>query len=227
MSLRTTEAAEKLVLAGAGDDGSYFGRLINLIYAEAFHRTGVQEIETVVYPLKRAAVMANSGDIDGELLRTMQYADSAPNLIRVEESPISIMFSACAADPTIKVDNWESLKGSNLRVDYRRGAVQIQMQLAQYLPQENISEVNDPLNAMKKLLAGRSDLYVDADEGIQPLLQTDEFKGKIHHAGVIQEIPLYAYLHNKHADLVPKLEAALKAMKEEGLIEELKAKAAE
>ena len=44
---------------------------------------------------------------------------------------------------------------------------------------------------------------------------------------VMGEVQMYPYLHKKHADLVPKLEAALKAMKEEGLIEELKAKAVE
>lgn len=44
---------------------------------------------------------------------------------------------------------------------------------------------------------------------------------------VMREVHMYPYLHKKHTDLAPKLAEALKAIKEEGLIEEYQKQAVE
>ena len=86
---------------------------------------------------------------------------------------------------------------------------------------------------MKKLIAGRTDLYVGPEmvltqllqsEELRQFFQTKEAKGdKVRVAGVLEEIALHAYVHQTHHDLAPQLSTVLKAMKEEGLIEQYRA----
>ncbi len=79
---------------------------------------------------------------------------------------------------------------------------------------------------MNLLIHGRIDLYLDDELTIASTLNSDEFqKTKIVMAGVMSEIPLYAYLHKTHADLVPQLTTVLKEMRTEGLIDDYRTQA--
>jgi hypothetical protein len=51
-------------------------------------------------------------------------------------------------------------------------------------------------------------------------LNPDKFDvSALYQAGIMQKVDAYAYLHKKHAALVPKVAKVLKAMKQEGLFE--------
>ena len=68
--------------------------------------------------------------------------------------------------------------------------------------------------------SGRIDLYVDDMNSVNPILYNNEYnlEDKIHVAGIMEEVPLYMYVHKKHRSLIPKLEDAIKEVKSEGLI---------
>lgn len=73
---------------------------------------------------------------------------------------------------------------------------------------------------MKKLMAGRTDIYVDLDIDLVEILRSPEFiQSDIHIAGVVEEVVAHSYLHKRYASLAPKLSAILKDMKQDGLIE--------
>ncbi len=86
---------------------------------------------------------------------------------------------------------------------------------------ENLSDVTTSAQGLKKLISGRTDLFVEDESSILALVQTPEFKGsKIRIAGIMESFPIYPYLHKKHASLALKMAEILKAMKAEGLIEQ-------
>lgn len=87
---------------------------------------------------------------------------------------------------------------------------------------DRLSDVTTEDQGLKKLLAGRTDLYCDIDLYVLQLLNSPEFKGatkirKVFDLG--KSVPTYPYLHKKHAELAPRMAVVLRKMKEEGLIE--------
>jgi hypothetical protein len=69
---------DKLVLALSATSYNSIQRpWLELVYREAFKRLGV-EISIVGLPTKRASVMADAGQIDGDLHRARNYGDKHP-----------------------------------------------------------------------------------------------------------------------------------------------------
>jgi hypothetical protein len=92
---------------------------------------------------------------------------------------------------------------------------------------DKLSEVNEVIQGLKKLHAGRTDVFVIPSNMVDPLLATDPSYSSIRKAGIMEVVHMYPYLHKTYADLAPKLAEALKAIKEEGLIEQFQGQAAE
>ncbi|MCB2145405.1 MAG: hypothetical protein KQI81_02955 [Deltaproteobacteria bacterium] len=69
---------------------------------------------------------------------------------------------------------------------------------------------------MKKLMAGRTDTFIEAEEiGLHYLSSDKHFKGaNIRIAGVLLESPVHAYLQPEHAKLALQLSTVLKKMKD-------------
>jgi polar amino acid transport system substrate-binding protein len=197
------------------------GKLRRLIYTEVFKRLGIKA-EFREYPSKRASIEAESGNIDGEAIRPRQYGAEHPNLIRVEESLFPMNLSAFTANDSIPpMKGWESFKGTNYRVEYRRGLIVCEHNLSKFVSKENLSDVTEPEQGLKKLISGRTDLFIYDEEWVRTALNTPEFKdSKIRFVGLIESLDVYPYLHKKHASLVPKMAEIIKAMKAEGLIEQ-------
>lgn len=206
--------------AGANPDG-FDSRWIRLIYSEAFKRMGVP-FDFDYATLKRRALLADDGGIGGEPARVYEYGSSHPNLVRVEESVTELNFVLYTANPALHLQSLEELRNSDLLVEYRRGIGLCENTLKQLLPRERIYELPTVEQGVKKLLAGRSDLYCDIDVFVREHMQSPEFKGiskvrKVLDLGT--SVPTYPYLHKKYAELAPRLAATLKQMKAEGLIE--------
>ena len=75
---------------------------------------------------------------------------------------------------------------------------------------------------MKKILAGHTDFFCDLDNAVLTVLTDPEFKGGSRVRKLLdfgRPLSLYPYLHQKNAALAPRLAAALKQMKTEGLID--------
>lgn len=209
------------VMAIFRPENDYLGKWWRLSYAEIFKRLAMK-VEFRDYPKKRVSIEADAGNVDGEAGRVFSYADDHPDLIRVEESLLYSNFSAFTAQDSIPALNgWDSLKGTNYRVEYQRGTVTCEDKLPKVVKKENLSVITEQVHSLKKLVSGRIDLFVDEESGVLTLLKTPEFKeSRIRSAGVMESFPMYPYLHKKHAALAPKMAEVIKAMKAEGLIEQ-------
>lgn len=209
------------VMGTDADEATLHGKWFRRIYAEAFRRLDIP-LEFAVYPLARLGVLADQGDIDGEALRVHGYGAAHPNLVRVEESAIENRLALYTANPALSLNRLEDLASSRLTVEYRRGVAICLKFLGPLFPPERIADVTTTGQGLRKLVAGRMDLYCDFDLAVQSALYSHELAdlGPFRKAIDLGEpIPLYPYLHRKNAALAPRLADTLGKMKAEGLIE--------
>ncbi|MFA6310875.1 MAG: hypothetical protein WCV99_02315 [Sterolibacterium sp.] len=213
-----TAPAKHFVMATDAAEG--FGyRYSGLIYDEAFKRLGIP-LEMTVYSLARRSVLIEQGAIDGEASRVYSYADAHPELIRVEEPVMTFTFSLFTAKAALRAKRLDDLPADTL-AEYRRGIMLCENTLAKSISAERLSSIITTEQGIKKLLAGRSDVFCDIDVYVFETLQSAEFKGigTVRKLFDIISMPTYPYLFKRHAELAPRLAATLKKMKAEGLME--------
>lgn len=203
------------------EEKTFAGTWFRHIYAEAFKRLGIHA-EFVVYPLPRLSLLVDEGQVDGEMLRVRGYGDAHPNLVRVEEAVIEVRLALYAANPELRIARLEDLAPTHLRGEYRRGVGVCESLLKQWLPLAPPSSITSTEQGLRKIVAGRTDLYCDLDLAVADTLNSPEladlgFFRKALDVGA--PIPLYPYLHRRHTELAPRLAEVLKKMKAEGLIE--------
>lgn len=219
-------SAEKMVLVSSQDTKeSLYGRWLNLIYTEVFRRLGY-EFEYVGSPGARAPVMAEDGEVDGEIHRGIEYEKTAKNLLRVSEPSITVSYMAYAVTPGIVLHGWESLKTTSFPVEYRRGAKIPEAALPAVVKADKLSHVTTVEQGVKKLITGRIVIYIEQEavalETLKKLKMANFNTDSVYSAGIMYTGESYVYLHKKHAEIVPKIAAMLKVMKQEGLIERYK-----
>lgn len=211
----------KIFMSSIRSEDSFEGKFLKLFYTKAFKRIG-RELVYEYYPAKRATMMLKMGKIDGEISRIYSYNDNQPNLIRVEEPIAAVKFSAFANDPDLKLSGWESLRGTDYNVDYVRGIKISEINLAKVVDKKNLSETTLHIYALRRLIAGRTDVYVGVETTVLEALESEEFKNSgIHKVGLMDERTVHAFLHIKHKLLAPKLSAVIKEMKNDGLVEKI------
>ena len=221
VSYGAASAAETFTFAGPIDPASSPELFRNqMILTEAFRRLGL-ELVYKGYPPARSSAMLDAGMIDGDAGRIAGYEQDHPNAVIVAQEFQASTLSAFAKDPAIQLEEWEDLRDTNYRVEYYRGAALAERILTNVVKAGNLSTISTPEQALKKLIAGRTDVYVAFSSTTIPLLESPEFQ----HSGirvldVKEEISIYPYLHRRHADLAPKLADVLRKMKAEGLFEQ-------
>lgn len=195
------------------------------LYTEALSRMNITLLYRVLPP-KRASSYSDRGILDGELSRVFDYNTEHPNLIRVEEHHLLSVFSAFATDPTITLSGWQSLKNTNYNVDYRLGIKKISENLTTIILSERLSETHSIQSGVLKLLAERTDVFIDSEDGVFDYLKTEEFQRMsqesgvaIHKVGIMQSVTSHFWLHKKHRDLTPRLSVILRDMKRDGLFD--------
>lgn len=218
-SAGAAESGPKMVMTSMLPEDSTQGKWMKLIYTEAFRRIGMKMVYKYL-PAKRATVESNEGGVDGDLYRAYRYGNFHPDLVRVGETVYIANVSAFATDPAIQLNGWDSLKGTEYRVDYRRGVKLCEYALPEIVPKKRLSVVSLWSHGLRKLVAGWTDIYVDVEDVIMKALKTDKNFDEVRRVGVMEIAPVHAYLHNKHKSLAPKLSSVLKQMKKEGLIEQ-------
>lgn len=211
----------RIVLASLVTNTEGFAaRWLTLIYTDAFQQLGV-ELEIRTFPAARAGAEAAAGNVDGELARSFEYQAMQPNLVRVPEPTFFASTIAYARRPDIHLPpGWEGLRNTAYRVEYRLGYPAVASKLAAVLPPSRLAEVRNAETGLRKLVLGRSDLYVDVEDSIAPMLERAEFRNAgIRPASLLQRGPIHAYLNKQHADLALRLGAVLKKMRDSGQIE--------
>jgi len=218
------KAAEKIVLIGSHDTkASFHGRWLSLIYTEVFQRLGYEfHYEATASDLSTR--ISDAGKVDGEINRVSMYQASHPDMIRVDESHFSTTLGAYAVKPGLALDGWDSLKNSDYLLEYRRGTKIVQAGLTIVGKIENVSTVTLTAQGLKRLLLGRTDIYIDVativEDHLRQLDPTQFDPSRVYQAGIMARDTLHAYMHKKNAGLVPKISATLKTMKKEGVIEQ-------
>jgi polar amino acid transport system substrate-binding protein len=173
---------------------------------KAYQQLGYQ-MKLVVMPLERSAYESNKGlMLDAELSRTAEAAAMLPNMVRVKVPIGHIRITAFSREPSIQIKNWQSL--GIWQVDVLRGVylAKINMQGQKY------TEVNTIPQAIKRLLSGRADIAVLLGDETEWLLKQQAYQGIYTIAPDLAKTQIFHYVHERHAALVPKLEAALRQL---------------
>lgn len=215
------DAPPRIVLSTlVGTTDGFVARWLDLVYTDAFQRLGVA-LEIRAYPAARAAAEAAAGKVDGELCRSFDYVPASANLLRVDEPVFQASIGAYAKRPEIRLrPGWEGLRDSPYRVEYRFGYAIIPRRLATVIPAAQISDTRDALSGLRKLIIGRSDVYVDFIDIVDTLLAHPEFRDSgVHQVALMERSPFHTFLNKKHAELAPRLSQVLKKMRDSGQIE--------
>ena len=216
-------AAEQRVITLSGSDGfknSANGRWLALIYDEAFRRMGMK-LEYVSYPAKRSSILSDEGKVDGEISRVYDYGENHPTMVRVDEPHFNLRFIAYSINPSLKLKGWASLGGKGFRIEHRMGVKKTKTALPNYVASDLLFAVRDVETGIKKLITGRSDLFVDVETVVDGYIENNPhmIEKKIYKSGVMEEVSGHVFFHMKNANLAPLLSSVLKEMKQEGLIE--------
>ena len=206
-------------MVAARKEDSTDGKFLKRVYHEAFKRTGKTFIYKY-YPIKRGDNMLASGQVDGDLARISAFSEEQPDLIKVEESVLTINISAFATDPKIRLKSYSDLYGKNYIVEYVFGSAWIDDELSPYMKNGTLIHVYHWSNGLKNLAAGRTDIFICIERTVLGGL----LNGKINEipvyiAGIMATESIHAFFHKKHKNLAVKISTALREMKQEGLIE--------
>lgn len=210
----------KLVLAGAAElTDSFHGAWLKLIYREALRRLGY-EFELRSYPALRASMMSDAGRVDGEINRAARYERRHKGMVRVDPAHFSISFAAYARPPVHLRAGWEGLRNRGYRVEYRSGVAISELQLPAVVPAADLSSASRTLPGLRKLAQHRTDVFVDLESVVEPLLRRPEFAhAGIRRVAVMESVEMHAFLHPRHRALAAQLGRMLVQLKREGYIE--------
>lgn len=207
------------VISADAEPNSYVHRWLTLIYGEAFKRLGMP-VQIASFPLARGTAMANQGSVDGQAGRIRAYGDTHPDMLRVEEPVMDFTFSLYTANPALRLQRVEDLVGTSLQLEYRRGILFCQNTMAKLVAPDRLSDITHTEQGLKKLVAGRTDIYCDIEVYVRESLNAPEFKDVTGLRKVLDlaSVQTYPYVNKKHAGLAPRLAAILKQMRAEGLL---------
>lgn len=211
-----TYAAPQLVLSTAEE--SAIQEISVQVLQEAYAEIGY-ELHIIRTANARSLMLANEGRTDGEVSRVKAMETEFTNLVRVPVAVNKLDIRAFTKNPTIKISDWESLRGYN--VICVKGGKFVERSLMSH----NIDcyYVTQFAQAIYMLDAGRGDVAIlPGVNGMQAIRQkglTDILVSD----NSLYKVGLYHYLHKKHAALLPKIESALAGMRERGRIREIRA----
>lgn len=185
--------------------------LVDVVAREAFRRAGLK-LKLIRLPAERALLNANAGIDDGEVSRIAGMEKAYPNLIPVPEKLVDHHFVAFTRNAKLKHATWDSV--APFSIGYIRGYKIIESNLR---PETKTTTANDAEQLLTMLDKGRVDIAIYRRwEGIA-LAE----KLGIENIHIIEpslaEKEIFIYLHKRHADKVPKIAAALREIRREGM----------
>ena len=183
------------------------------ILETAYQRLDIN-MTTLVAPSRRALLMADTGNLDGDLFRIATVAEGYPNLVRVDFPLLKGKLHAVVRNREIQ-QLPESRTNDPIKVAIRRGVI-IAENTATELDMEPIhAESYEQVRTLLEMR--RVDLaFVASIEGITPLANADW-----HHLHILPEpvatFTLHHYLNRRHAGLAEDLAEVLVQLEQEGV----------
>ncbi|MBO9665591.1 MAG: transporter substrate-binding domain-containing protein [Bdellovibrio sp.] len=182
-------------------------------YTKALARENIKP-HFLALPLARSAQLADNGEIDGEMIRSLNIIEKYPNLIATSK-PIgfsNFLILYAKSNRSFKEKKLPQYKGLIILNSFttRQKARDMRLRL------DAVPTIDQGLSMV---VAGRADYIILAEPIIDSLPRS--LKPLMDQLKTVKEpfsrVPLYFILNKKHKDLMPKLEKALfKTMSTEG-----------
>lgn len=225
----SAQHSNTMVLGTPRPDDSYAGVMLRRTFKELYQRLDLP-IEIKTMPVARLSVELAAGRLDGELARPLDFADTQPGLVRIAEPIMTIRIGFWSFRPQPMIYSLEQLAEAGLSVSYTRGVVECERMLQSALPPKLVTSVTTSVMALRMLSHGRNDVHCGIDASVLSDASSFELPSlpqliKLFSAG--EEIPLYFYLQRRHAKLGPRIEAELKKMRSEGVLNRIRKEALE
>lgn len=180
----------------------------------AYGQLGI-DVVTRLVPSRRALLMADIGEVDGDLFRIADVGDQYPNLVRVPYPLLNGQLHALTSNPDlVGLQSLDQLTTTDLRVAVRRGVI-IAEQTAEALGMTPV-RTDSHAQILALLEWGRVDLaLVSSIEGFSPL--NDDAWGSVYvFPDIVTDFTLYHYLHRRHAHLAEPLAKVLETLERSG-----------
>ena len=192
-------------------DGKGF---LDAVAGEAFRRAGVK-LRLVKLPAERALINANLGLGDGDLTRIAGLEAQYPNLVRVPEKLIDWTFAAFSKNAALPA-RWDVIRAHP--TGHIKGWKIYEREL---VGAPNIVEAQDARQLFRLLELDRIQVALYERWLGAALIRQQGTKGVRTLDPPLATREMFIYLHKRHAALVPKLAAALAAIKAQGLYQRL------
>ena len=180
------------------------------ILNDAFKRIGVA-FDFVRLPLLRLIEMANDGAVDADIGRIPEVAQRFPNLVMVPTPNCNSEVAVYGAMPDFATVTRSAIKG--MRIGIVRGV----FILDKYTQGMNLVVVQDFAALMNMLMERRIDAAVAIYLDTELQLRKKVIPGLVRWPYLWAAEPLHCLVHKRHAELVPRLDAALAQMTKAGL----------
>ena len=213
-------APAPFVMATHQSETSFQGQWVRRIYTEAFRRLGLPVVLPAI-PLQRMTEMLDRGEIDGDVGRVHAHGLAHPELVRVEEPIYDILFGLYTLNPAIELKQVDELAAKPWSATYVRGVAICERLLKPRLQPGNLTPIATDEQGMEMLAMKRVDFYCAADHTMSDLASRERYRQlpPPRLALSMGTLPLYPYLHHRHAALALRLAPVVRAMRAEGLIE--------
>jgi polar amino acid transport system substrate-binding protein len=192
--------------------------MADLVVREAFSRIGVK-IHIVPADSATALEKVNKGLYDGDLMRVAGANQKYPNVIQIPEPLFEIEFSAFSNTVNSPMSGYEGLK------PYRVAVPKGWIETDNNVKEENVKSVFriiSPFDMFNTLLKGDADIVIYHRLMGYEMIKEMGASDKIHVLEPPMAVrPYFFWIHKKHQDLVPKLDAAIKDMKKDGTIQKI------
>lgn len=170
-------------------------------------------------PAERGVVEASLGQLDGAVGRSLGVEQKYPDLLRVPEP---VYHYAPTAYSYMRPDvsrGWASLRSYSLCI--RRG-LQLTTARTRDMARQQLADEVSMLRMLKE--GGCEVAIMDRNEPAAKAAMAAD-SGLAQLRPPLEEMPLYIYLHKRHAALVPKLAAVLRQMRSDGSLQKLSGEA--
>lgn len=200
--------AEPLIFTSINDASisvAQCGAILKRVYGSLGYKTRID-----LYPGKRALAIANRGKSDGELCR-IAAIENYDNLVRIDTPLLNLKLGAFAHK-----NRAHGLKLSRLKkyhIGVLRGVI-----YTEKLTRKMKRSIRNDVGTLFRLLKGnRVDIVLVMEGDGKKYIHENKLEDSIK---VLQpslaEFPIYHYLHKKHIELVPKINAALRELYDNG-----------
>lgn len=202
-------------------DGVPDQRIGSEILKVAYARLGI-ELQFVAVPALRSLLESSEGRLDGEVQRILNVETRYPTLLAVRPSINYIEPAAFVKKLDFKVQGWPSIAAYQIGIVRGVGSSEAGTQ-----GMSRVTAVPSMEALMRMVAAERVDVAVNDRLSGMLILQQVGLQGEVHPLDPpLQHIPLYHFLHVRHAELLPRIEETLRGMVASGELEQIRSRAA-